>query len=496
MSFIDEIRELRDLGKITSQEGGELLADLSSEDLRDFATSDLIDLNIAERMNASENNRQEQNARAIASKLVKDRFPNGVPTPLSGIIEQAERVRNSALLRGDRGIQLPSDLYKASSLKNKETLGIDGPIASRPKSLVVGQTDFSKDKFDPMLDKSLGEQAKLIVRSGALTEIVGNSDKQQLYLQWLRNKGQADSQNNRHEFVNFAQEYYGGEVLRAVGASPVSDRNRSTPVLANKFAYDDQADIPMSLSTKGTDRLIENSVGLLAPDIDRSGDFRYMMNGSLRVGDNQAGAAEYPLKINILKQEYNPNTSESQNFSKFYQTAAENLVSQGITPTPDNVVGAMFPPEHRKVSAAKGIEGARGGKLLSALDTFSEQNRPLDRRFNRQSPSQYRYDDYLFTLSPESTRFDVERGFIPTDAILADNRKLNNMLGEELERRIVNQDSLKGYIPNPPVVLGSPNPKGRLISIDTPINDVVTRKAGVRLSQDPRGKQILRFGGR
>ena len=61
-------------------------------------------------------------------------------------------------------------------------------------------------------------------------------------------------------------------------------------------------------STAGTDRLIENGVSILGPEIDRSGDYRYVdEDGYLTVGDYQMGKVgtgankKDTVRLNVLK---------------------------------------------------------------------------------------------------------------------------------------------------------------------------------------------------
>ena len=94
-------------------------------------------------------------------------------------------------------------------------------------------------------------------------------------------------------------EYMGQQILRTIGATPVADRDRSEKVVQGirKELGRRPEPLPASQSTAGTDRLVENGVGLLSPDIDLSGDFRYMMDGQVRVGDMQAGNPEDTCSI-------------------------------------------------------------------------------------------------------------------------------------------------------------------------------------------------------
>ena len=253
----------------------------------------------------------------------------------------------------------------------------------------------------------------------------------------------------------------GQQMLRTVGATPVADRDRSDKVVRGirKDPGRRPEPLPSNQSTAGTDRLVENSVGLLSPDIDLSGDFRYMMDGQVRVGDMQAGNPEDTVRLNLLKSMEGPGT-DIRSIRSNWNTVAGRLAAAGAEPTAERVIKSMLaqrllPPIKQ---GSMGV-GVRGGKAMSASSLFADQNRE----------SQFRYDDILYGHTDPSKRTQA-RGYIPEDVILVDTRKAGDALALN------------------PVTLFS---SGSELNAAPKITDLIAAGAARRLTDDPRVQQML-----
>ena len=326
---------------------------------------------------------------------------------IAGTSKTAEQqIAKDLILKGMMPSAIPADLYRAQDLVNKSELGIAGPYQSDSliKQSVIGGLDS---------DGELSLQ-HLPVR----TEFLSSNTEEQLFNEWK--KQQRPEQATRLNFNADVGEYYGQQALRLAGAKPVLDRDRSEKVVrgVRKDPGRRPEPLPPEQSTKGTDRLIENSVGILSPDIDFSGDYRYMMDGDVKVGDYQTGEVRDTIRLNVLKA-VQGDGEDARTLKRNWAMTERKLAAQGIKPTPDRVIGNMvdqglLPP----IKRGKDGIGIRAGKSMSAHPLFKHQN----------NESQFRYDDILFGHTTPAKRHQA-RGYIPEELVLVDNAKALQAVG-------------------------------------------------------------------
>ena len=381
--------------------------------------------------------RQRQIAQQVNPQVKLDALIDG-----SSLTAEQQVARRLVFGDGEVGT-LPPDRFRGEDLRVRQ-LGVDGQI--KPDSVVTGGT--TGGLVDGVLD---------VQRNGVLTEYLSPTAEEKLFREWSALNGGED----RSKFNSAMSEYMGQQMLRTIGATPVADRDRSDKVVRGirKDPGSRPEPLPASQSTAGTDRLVENSVGLLSPDIDLSGDFRYMMDGQVRVGDMQAGNPEDTVRLNLLKAMRGPGTDINSVRSN-WNTVAGRLEAAGVAPTADRVIKSMLAqgllPEIKQGSSGIGV---RGGKAMSASPLFADQNRE----------SQFRYDDILYGHSSPSRRSQA-RGYIPEDVILVDTRKAGDALALN------------------PVELFS---SGTELNAAPKITDLIAAGAARRLTDDPRIKQLL-----
>ena len=391
---------------------------------------------------------------------------------VQGLIDGTSRTAEQQVARGllFDGVMpkvLPADKYAVKDLTDRTELGIAGPFQSDStvrQSTSGGLVERNTEDGPEMLLE--------IEHRPIRTEYLTPETEANLYNSWLA----LNPQENRYARRNFnalGGEYYGQQILKALGARPVADNQRSKAVRTGergrRAAYLAGSDrVSKADSTLGTDRLIENSVGLLQPDIDLSGDYRYLSSGgNVRVGDYQTGLTELrgrpvdTVRLNLIKSMEGATPAEIRNFEQNYAEAASALKQQGINPTPDKVIAAMADVTLPPIKQGSYGEGIRGGKALSALDTFAGQNQV----------DQFRYDTVLYGLQSPGVR-DNPRGMIPEEVIFLDNRKANEAIGK-LE------------------LIPSISRGGEEINVTPKIKDLARHGAAARITRDPRIAQLL-----
>lgn len=366
---------------------------------------------------------------------------------IDGTSRTTEQQISRRLLFGDGKLgrvgSLPPDRFRGEDLRVSQR-GVDGPIKS--DSTVLGGTTATLN--DGVVD---------VQRNGVLTERLSPQAEESLFREW----SQLNPGEGRDKFNAAVSEYYGQQILRTVGAQPVADADRSDKVVRGIRKSPGQAPerLPVSQSTAGTDRLVENSVGLMSPDIDLSGDFRYMMDGQVRVGDNQTGQPRDTVRLNLLKAASGPGT-DTRTLQGNWNEAATRLASVGSTPTASKIIQALVAqgklPPIKQGSVGRGV---RAGKAMSSDPMFAEQNRE----------SQFRYDDILFAHTEEDLRHKAQ-GYMPSDVVLVDTRKAGDAIGVMPSTIYSHQGSVNA------------TPK---------IADLIAAGAAQRLSDDPRVKQLL-----
>ena len=420
-------------GKFTNIVEPQILKDIVADPEGELRLAGLLD-------EAQEMVAQRQIAQAVHPEVKIDAL-------IDGTSQTTEQQIARRLLFGDGKLgrigSLPPDRFRGEDLRVNQ-LGVDGPI--KPDSVVAGGT--TAELVDGIVN---------VKRNGVLTEFLSPQAEEQLFRDWRRLNGGGD----RSTFNSAMSEYMGQQMLRTIGATPVADRDRSDKVVRGirKDPGRRPEPLPASQSTAGTDRLVENSVGLLSPDIDLSGDFRYMMDGQVRVGDMQAGNPQDTVRLNLLKAMHGPGT-DIQSVRRNWNTVAGRLQAAGAAPTAERVIQSMLAqgmlPGIKQGSSGIGV---RGGKAMSASPLFADQNRER----------QFRYDDILYGHSSPSRRTQA-RGYIPEDVILVDTRKAGDALAVS------------------PVDLFS---SGNELNAAPKIKDLIAAGAARRLTDDPRIKQLL-----
>lgn len=379
---------------------------------------------------------EELRQEAIVQAMHPEVSVQGLMDGTSRTAEQ--QVARNILFNGTMPSVLPADRYAVADLTDKTQLGIAGPF----------QLDSTVRQSTTGGLNSAGELE--IKHHPVMTEYLSPAGEDRLYAAWskLMPSGKATTAG----FNAAGAEYYGQQMLKSLGYSPVSDADRS---VRSRKASD-------SATTEGTDRLIENSRGLLDEEIDRSADYRYYdPQGNLRVGDYQTGEVRDTLRFNLLKA-LTPDVA--QDFKQNYNRGVRQVLETNDRPTPLNVIDELIQdgtlPPVKQGSEGRGI---RAGKGLSGQPYFERQN-PL---------RQFRYDDVLYGHSTPARR-DSRGGYIPEDVILVDAAKANDVMGLVIPSVMVHG-------------------KGRDRGADAApkINDLVRLGAAQRLTDDPRIKQLL-----
>tara|TARA_R110002050_G_scaffold1968_1_gene12174 strand:+ start:4110 stop:5405 length:1296 start_codon:yes stop_codon:yes gene_type:complete len=358
---------------------------------------------------------------------------------INGSSKTAEQqVARGLLYEGVMPDVLPADRYAVEDLADRTQLGIAGPF----------QQDSTVRQSTTGGLNSAGELE--IQHHPVMTEYLSPQGEDRLYAAWSQLVPPYMRKTN--QFNAAAGEYYGQQMLKAVGYSPVSDTDRS---VRSQRASD-------RATTEGTDRLIENSRGLLDEEIDRSGDYRYNdPQGNVRVGDYQTGEVRDTIRLNLLKA-LTPDVA--QNFKQNYNRGVKQVLGTNDRPTPLNVIDELIQdgtlPPVKQGSEGRGI---RAGKALSGQPYFEEQN-PL---------RQYRYDDVLYGHSTPARR-ESRGGYIPEDVILVDAAKANDAMGLVI-----------------PSVMTHGGMREKGADAAPKINDLIRLGAAQRLTDDPRIKQLL-----
>ena len=378
---------------------------------------------------------EELRQEAIVQAMHPEVSVQGLMDGTSRTAEQ--QVARGLLFNGTMPAVLPAGRYAVADLSDRTQLGIAGPFQS--DSTVRQSTTGGLN--------SAGELE--IQHRPVMTEYLSPQGEDRLYAAWSQLV--PPYQRNASQFNAAVGEYYGQQMLKSLGYSAVTDRDRS---LRSRRASD-------RATTEGTDRLIENSRGLLDEEIDRSGDYRYYdPQGNLRVGDYQTGEVRDTIRLNLLKA-LTPEVA--QDFKQNYNRGVKQVLAANDRPTPLNVIDELIQdktlPPVKQGSEGRGI---RAGKALSGQPYFEAQN-PL---------RQFRYDDVLYGHSTPARR-EQRGGYIPEDVILVDAAKANDAMGLVIPSVMVHGGGMKG---------ADAAPK---------INDLVRLGAAQQLTGDPRIKQLL-----
>ena len=175
--------------------------------------------------------------------------------------------------------------------------------------------------------------------------------------------------------------------------------------------------------------LIENSLGILGDETDLSGDYRYMKDGKLVVGDYQTGELnpnkqflkDQDLNINLLKAAILEN-AQAENFAQNYMEARSRLENQfGKVPRLSDIFNVMIREgnlpqlEQGTYHTTTGTPGIRAGKALSSSNTVGRLNYGRNPEIGRQ----YRYDNILYGLS-DPVRMRKIGGAVPQELVRLD----------------------------------------------------------------------------
>ena len=423
--------------------------------------------------------REELKQEAIAQAMHPEVSLSGLMGGSSRTAEQ--QIARSLLFDGVMPDVLPADRYAVADLADRTQLGVAGPFQS--DSTVLQGTTGGLVK---QITENGPEDFLEIGHTPNRTEMLSKATARKLYSEWESSPSGQEALNQIYDKVDNPRyrniterdvpglmaeqfnaavgEYYGQQALKAIGVRPVADNQRSTYVQNNERGpyaakLAGSRYVSPQESTLGTDRLVENSVGLLDDDIDFSGDYRYVRDGKVKVGDYQTGELRDTIRLNLLK---SVRTSKEQrdNFERNYNSLSRKYKSAGVNPTPEIIIKGMVAqgqlPEIQ--IGSRYDRGIRGGKALSGTDLFAPYNK--DR--------QYQYDDILFGHNtPEQRR--APGGYIPRDLILVDADKTNTALGQ------------MNVTPR----------MGGEVNVTPKIQDLVDAGAAIRLSQDPRVKQLF-----
>lgn len=416
MSIIDEIIQDRDAGKLSLEDGVALFQDddlfpsTTSEQLRDFAVSELIDIELAKRRinydeeNAIENARQRETLGNIVPIKTLDRMIEG-PSSL-GITRLA-----GDLLSGRKLQAGYEDSVLAKDFKGK-ILGIDGRPAPDSEIRVFNKLNISTDPES-------GDELFTLEKVGVPTEYMSPREIQRQYDIYLSNTTNPNQRNRLHFNSSNVAEYYGQQGLKLAGYSAPSNKQRSEfqrlPGNEGK-----------PFSTLNTDRIIENTPQSSIPEGILAGDYRYVTpTGKVRVGDYQTGDTTGDIRLNVIKAanlmrgdsfklEKNLRGEMNKNRTYDIDKAIAGLISKDVLPGYTQ-------------GTPQGRYGMRPGKILSNAPTAGKVN----------TYSQFRYDDLLFGLSTRENRLS-EEGMIPQNLVLVDNNKVREIVGRKIIDNSIN----------------------------------------------------------
>ena len=355
--------------------------------------------------------RQAENAtRNDALSILEElRQENTVGNDDHARIERNRRIINGTI---DSDPVAPYNTVRGSEVQG---LGIDGPF--KPDSDVRIHTEYA-DTNDPLLDDDVRQYG--IRETGIKTEYLSPSAEESLYKEWRQREIQAAADKgwnppteeglSKEVFNRFAGEYYGQQALKLAGNTAPSDRQRSYGVR--------NAGPNHPSTTLGTDRIVENSRALTAPEIRNSADYRYVTpQGELTTGDFQVQTydrGQAPLSTDVRLQLVKGGNwaGEDRPNRQGASLIAQKLegVSQGITDIDEAFArlgqSEQIPPTVRgnikQRYDGRGPYGIRGGKLASNAPYLGQEN------FDKQ----HQYDNVLYAVQA-AQRLNNAGGSVP-----------------------------------------------------------------------------------
>ena len=299
-----------------------------------------------------------------------------------------------------------------------------------------------------------------------LTEYPTREGLEYLYREWLKSPRSETARKTANykpdwerddylmqQFNEALGEYTGQQALRTLGFSSVSDADRSSRQLTSG----------PTITTRGTDRLIENSRGLTTREKPGSGDYRaYDPEGELYVGDYQTGESSNQINVQIMKA-LQMDKELKDSFEKNFVNTKNLIEAKGIKPTTSKILKTMeakgmLPATQTDEYHLGRMAGMRAGKLLSGTQEYAENN--PDR--------QYRYDGILYGIGDRGDKLKIG-GHLPKRMLLADNSRVNRELPQ----------------------VATPRVQGKTIYARVRPQDLIDRGALIDITQDPRIQQLL-----
>ena len=347
----------------------------------------------------------------------------------------AEQKRNRMLIMEGKLPNLksvPYDSFKGSEVKQKQgELGIDGNF--KDDSEVRRHTVFGQS-LDPLLGDEFKDElgARSIERMNVNTEILSNQGLENMYGDWKQVVEKENREGIRPfhqntgipDFNRFLAEYYGQQGLKLSGRQSVNDSNRSRQAK--------NADRFNEPTTVGTDRIIETSPGFLSGEYKGNPkDYRYLdLNGNVVVGDSQTlpnNDNSTDIALELINASNMSNT-QAANLRKNLNKEAERLKNENNNAGISNIFKNLaqsgeLPPMRSNVNAVQREGGMKVGKGLSASKALGKRTDDTNSMGH-----QYQAREVLYSTLPKD--FKTELGVRPSNMLLVDLDKADNMLGD------------------------------------------------------------------
>ena len=362
----------------------------------------------------------------VRNKVAKRQAENATRSEALSILEELRQEastgpEDAALIERNRRLingTIDSDPvapYRQISGSQVQGLGIDGQF--KPDSTVRLHTEYGNTN-DPVLAPDAEQYG--IRETGLKTEYLSPSAEDSLYKEFRKRevegaaakgwKEPTEQQLSRESFNRFAGEYYGQQALKLAGNRAPNDTKRSSGVK--------RAGPNHPSTTLGTDRIVENSNALTAPEIKNSADYRYVTpQGNVEVGDFQVQTydrGQAPLSTDVRLQLVKGGNWAGQDTP--WRGGAERLASKlesastGIKDIDEAFARLerreLIPPLQqgnvKQRRDGRGPYAIRGGKLGSNAPFLGQMNRD----------DQHRYDNVLYAVQ-NTERLQNAGGAVP-----------------------------------------------------------------------------------
>jgi hypothetical protein len=430
-----EIEEYR--RSFGTKETAELFKDLDVDAIKDFATSELVDIELT---NLDENIRQRRYAQGVHPEVDINKLID--PVKRKNITSEQQFARD-LIFDGIVPEYAPPDRfygtdYKARSPEQKTQLGIDGPFQN--DSEVRGHTRIVENADGTIKVKRGPKRVQ--------TEILSPKGVRRIYDKW-RSMPDEYGKVDVPTFNAFAGEYYGQQGLKVAGYEPVKDSERS---YAQRSRSGQRMARPEDF-TVGTDRLIETSPRLTTPEVSGGmADLRYKTpDGKIRIGDYQTGDIGGKINVSVLKNVKGVSDSEARSVPQAILRNMDYRANEAL----DKAIDAAS----KEGSLPPLAQGNRGmGRSMRAGKATS--NAPLTGRFNTHpydtTKSQFTMDDIVYGLGEKGWRDSLDGGQQPKRLLIADTGKMREMIGRNLTEASLNDEPLSSVIK-----VGPDKPAGR-----------------------------------